>query len=371
MESLVATDLGENCSAVEAISWAYDEQPGIRRQRRGKGFAYCDINGQPVDDGTRKRIKSLVIPPAWTDVWICRDPNGHIQATGRDRKGRKQYIYHARFREWREQQKFARILDFAEALPKLRRRVASDLADRGLSRKLVLATAIRILDRTLMRIGNDEYVKQNQSYGLTTLLTEHIETNGRRVRFSFRAKSGKLFDAELSDRRIAAILRRLEGLPGQHLFQYLDDQGEPQRITSDDVNAYIREASAGDFSAKDFRTWAATVLAVTSLLQLEPATSVKVARKNIAKAIKKVSQRLGNTAAVCRTSYVHPQVLEHYRDGSLTSLAHKMREIEDEGSAAGLSVNEKEVLLFLKRSARPDQIPETIPIKNGNPHFEF
>jgi DNA topoisomerase-1 len=341
----------EISTPAEAITWVFDEEPGLRRRRRGKGFAYVDANQKPIDASTRRRIKALVIPPAWNDVWICPNPNGHIQATGRDLKGRKQYIYHPQFRQWREQQKFERILDFAEALPKLRRKVAEDLNDRRLSRTLVLATAVRVLDRTLMRIGNDEYAKQNQSYGLTTLLIDHIETAGQRVQFSFRAKSGKPFEAELNDRRVAAILRRLEGLPGQYLFQYLDESGEPQRITSEDVNAYIREASQGEFSAKDFRTWAATVLAVTSLLELEPASNPTATKKNIAQAIKKVAQRLGNTPAVCRASYVHPEVLDSYRDGSLSSLASKL-ELEEELKEPGLAASEKQVLRFLRSRAR-------------------
>ena len=348
MENLAGRSLTEeDCSQADTISWAFDDQPGIRRRRRGRGFAYLDEDGRPVDNSARRRIQKLVIPPAWSDVWICKDPNGHIQATGRDLKGRKQYIYHPQFRKWREQQKFKRILDFAEALPNLRRKVSADLNDRRLSRRLVLATAVRVLDRTLMRIGNEEYAKQNQSYGLTTLLAEHIETGSRRVRFSFRAKSGKIFNAELADRRVVAILRRLEGLPGQYLFQYLDEKGEAQRITSDDVNAYIREAAQGNFSAKDFRTWAATVLAVTSLLQLEPASSPTAVKKNIAHAIRGASQRLGNTPAVCRASYVHPEVLESYRDGSLVSLASKLK--EEEAEESGLSPHESEVLRFLRR----------------------
>lgn len=348
MENLTGLSLTEeDCSQADTISWAFDDQPGIRRRRRGRGFAYVDEEGHPVDDSARRRIQKLVIPPAWSDVWICKDPNGHIQATGRDLKGRKQYIYHPRFRKWREQQKFERILDFAKALPNLRRKVSADLNDRRLSRRLVLATAVRVLDRTLMRIGNEEYARQNQSYGLTTLSAEHIETGSRRVRFSFRGKSGKIFNAELADRRVIAILRRLEGLPGQYLFQYLDEKGGAQRITSDDVNAYIREAAQGTFSAKDFRTWAATVLAVTCLLQLEPASSPTAVKKNIAHAIRSVSQRLGNTPAVCRTSYVHPEALESYRDGSLVSLASKLE--EGEAEEPGLSAHESEVLRFLRR----------------------
>jgi DNA topoisomerase-1 len=345
MEYMLNASVSDEPATTEALVWTFDEEPGLRRQRRGKGFTYLDLDGSTVDDRARRRIHALAIPPAWTDVWICPDPKGHIQATGRDAKGRKQYIYHSRFREWREQQKFERILDFGAALPKLRRKVARDLHDRRLSRTLVLATAVRILDRTLMRIGNDEYARHNQSYGLTTLLTEHIEAGGKRVRFSFRAKSGKIFNVELADRRVAAILRRLEGLPGQHLFQYLDSSGEHQRITSEDVNRYIREATEGDFSAKDFRTWAATVLAVKALLQLKHASSATAIKKNITKAIKHVAQRLGNTPAVCRTSYVHPKVLESYCDGSLAALELKQR---DEPEDTALSHPEKQVLLFLK-----------------------
>jgi DNA topoisomerase-1 len=234
----------------------------------GPGWAH------PGDRPRRPRPQAIHLPPGW--------------------------------REWRELTKFLHILDFAAALPRLRERVARDLSERTLSQTLVLATAVRVLDRTLMRVGNDEYARQNQSYGLTTLLDEHIESAGARVRFSFRGKHGKLFEAEFNDRRVAAVLRRLEGLPGQHLFQFVDAAGDPHRITSDDINAYIREATGGDFTAKDFRTWAATVLAVTELCQLEPATSETARKRGLAKAIRQVAARLGNTPAVCRSSYVHP-----------------------------------------------------------------
>ena len=333
-----------------SISYAFDGDPGLSRRRVGKGFSYTDPSGRAVDAATRRRIHKLVIPPAWTDVWICPDGNGHIQATGRDAKGRKQYIYHPEWRQWREATKFQRILGFAAALPKLRETVARDLARRKLSRALVLATAVRVLDLTLMRVGNDEYARQNQSYGLTTLLTEHIERNGKRVRFAFRGKSGKTFKAELHDRRVTSVLRRLEGLPGQHLFQFVDEDGGPCRITSDDINAYIREASGGDFTAKDFRTWAASVIAVLLLLQQETATSETATKRATAQAVKAVARRLGNTPAVCRRSYIHPDVLESYRDGSLTNLAAKIEDIED-SDTAGLFANEKTVLGFLKRRA--------------------
>ena len=344
----------------DSINYAFDDEPGVTRRRAGKGFSYRDASGRAVDAKARRRIKRLVIPPAWTDVWICPDPNGHIQATGRDAKGRKQYIYHPEWRQWREETKFLHVLEFAAALPKLREAVAKDLARRNLSRSLVVATAIRVLDRTLMRVGNDEYARQNQSYGLTTLLTEHIESKGSRIRFSFCGKSGKTFEAELGDRRVRAVLRRLEGLPGQHLFQFVDEDGAPRRITSDDINTYIREASGGDFTAKDFRTWAATVLAALVLLQGEQASGATAAKRNITQAVKHVARRLGNTPAVCRSSYIHPGVLESYRDGSLAALAAKLEEI-DEKDVEGLLANEKKVLAFLKRRARQQPADEPRP----------
>jgi DNA topoisomerase-1 len=340
-----------NCGtgAKETIAYVFDDEPGLQRRRNGKGFSYSDQNGRPVSAKAQRRIKRLTIPPAWTEVWICPDPGGHIQATGRDAKGRKQYIYHSEFRIWREHHKFQRILDFAAALPKLRECVARDLNNRKLTQTLVLATAVHVLERTLMRVGNDEYAKQNQSYGLTTLLNDHIETKGRRVRFSFRGKSGKTFDAEFSDRRVAAVLRRLEGVPGQHLFQFVDEAGEAHRITSDDVNAYIRDATNGDFTAKDFRTWTATVLAVVSLIELEPSSNPTGKKRNIAQAMKVVARRLGNTPVVCRTSYVHPEVLQSYSDGSLPDFAGRIEETLDEENRLELSSAEKQVLRFLKR----------------------
>jgi DNA topoisomerase-1 len=333
------------------IKYAFDDEPGLRRRRSGNGFVYLDRHGRPVDPKTRARIGRLVIPPAWTEVWICPDPQGHIQATGRDARGRKQYIYHPDWRAWRELTKFLHILDFAAALPKLRERVARDLSERKLSRSLVLAAAIRVLDRTLMRVGNDEYARHNQSYGLTTLLDEHIEGAGTRVRFAFRGKHGKLFEAEFSDRRVAGVLRRLEGLPGQHLFQFVDEAGEAHRVTSDDINAYIREATGGDFTAKDFRTWAATVLAVTELSQLEPATSETAKKRSLAKAIKQVAARLGNTPAVCRSSYIHPEIPASYLDGTLPVQAVLLEEPAG-GNGIGLTTNERAVLRFLRRRVK-------------------
>jgi DNA topoisomerase-1 len=336
------------------VKYAFDDEPGIRRRRAGRGFIYVDDKGRSVDRRTRRRITRLVIPPAWTEVWICADAKGHIQATGRDARGRKQYIYHSAWRQWRELSKFQHILDFAAALPKLRERVARDLGERTLDRRLVLAAAVRVLDRTLMRVGNDEYARHNQSYGLTTLLDEHIERAGTRLRFAFRGKHGKPFQAELSDRRVAAILRRLEGLPGQHVFQYLDETGEPHRIGSEDINDYIRESTGGDFTAKDFRTWAATVLAVVELSKLDPVASEAAKKKNIAKAIRQVAGRLGNTPAVCRSSYVHPEVPASYLDGSLPVEKALLRNTDDDTSN-GLTAAERAVLRLLRRRMKEQE----------------
>jgi DNA topoisomerase-1 len=330
------------------VKYAFDDEPGIRRRRAGRGFSYLDPKGRSVDRRARTRITRLVIPPAWTEVWVCTDAKGHIQATGRDARGRKQYIYHPAWRRWRELSKFEHILKFAAALPKLRERVARDLDVRSLDRPLVLAAAVRVLDRTLMRVGNDEYARHNQSYGLTTLLDEHIQRAGTRLRFAFRGKHGKPFEAELSDRRVAAILRRLEGLPGQNVFQYLDEGGEPHRIGSEDINDYIRESTGGDFTAKDFRTWAATVLAVVELSKLDPVGSEAAKKKNIAKAIRQVAGRLGNTPVVCRSSYVHPEVLASYLDGSLP-IEKTLLENTDDDNGVGLTAAERAVLRFLRR----------------------
>jgi DNA topoisomerase-1 len=256
-----------------------------------------------------------VIPPAWSDVWICARADGHIQATGRDVRGRKQYRYHRRWRAFRDDTKYARLLAFAEALPRLRARVEADIAKPGLRREKVLATVVRLLEMTMIRIGNDEYARTNGSFGLTTLRDKHVAISGSALRFRFRGKSGKERAVEIHDRRLAAIVRRCRDLPGYELFQYVDDDGTRRTIDSADVNAYVREASGRDFTAKDFRTWAGTVEAACALDRLGPATSPSAARRNVVQAIKEVSRKLGNTAAVCKRSYVHPGVLEAYLAG--------------------------------------------------------
>jgi DNA topoisomerase I len=296
-----------------------DRRPGIRRIRAGRGFSYRDPDGRRIDDReTVARIRSLAIPPAWTDVWICPDPLGHLQATGRDAKGRKVYRYHPAFRERRESAKYERLVAFARALPAIRRRVERDLARPGLPREKVLAAVVRLLELTLIRVGNDEYARLNRSFGLTTLRDRHAIVQGSAIRFRFRGKSGVVHEVGLRDRRLAAIVRRCRDLPGQELFQYVGEDGEPVDVTSDDVNEYLRSIpGAGDVTAKDFRTWAGTVLAYRALRALdEPATPTE-AKRNVVSAIRDTADRLGNTSAVCRASYVHPVVVEAYLDPRL------------------------------------------------------
>jgi DNA topoisomerase I len=292
--------------------------PGIRRLRHGKSFRYAHPNGKPVTDGpTLKRIRSLVIPPAWTDVWICPSAYGHLQATGRDIKGRKQYRYHSAYRGQRDQTKYGRMPAFGAALPEIRKRVEQDLNLPGLPKNKVLAAIVRLLERTCMRIGNDEYVKQNDSYGLTTLQDQHVKISGPTVRFRFRGKSGQQQDVELEDPRLARIVKKCRDIPGWELFQYIDDDGGQCRITSTDVNNYIREITAEDFTAKDFRTWGGSGWATLVLEELGPAENASDTKKHVVDAIKAVSAKLGNRPATCRKYYVHPAILEAYTDGSL------------------------------------------------------
>ena len=306
-----------------------DDEPGIRRMRAGKGFKYVRPDGSLVrDETTIRRIRSLVIPPAWTDVWICTEADGHIQATGRDARGRKQYRYHPRFREIREETKYEKILGFAEALPRIRERVDEDLSARGLTRDKVLATVVRLLEITLIRVGNEEYARANASYGLTTLRAKHVDVAGSTIRFRFRGKSGKDHVVKVQDRRLARVVARCNDLPGEVLFQYEDDDGKLCTVEAADVNDYIRRISEADFSAKDFRTWAGTVLVAQTLLAAI-AESQAEAKKNIVAAVKEVSKRLGNTPSVCRKCYVHPEIWNAYLDGHLASLRAKEDALEE------------------------------------------
>ena len=339
-------------SAKEAgLRYVTDRKPGIMRRRCGKGFRYLDTDGKPVrDKATLRRIRSLVIPPAWKDVWICTVANGHLQATGRDAKGRKQSRYHPRWREVRDETKYGRMLLFGAALPEIRERVEHDLSLPGLPREKVLAAIVRLMEVTHIRVGNEEYARENHSYGLTTLRGKHVHVQGSRVRMKFTGKSGKKHTIEFSDRRLANIVRRCQDIPGYELFEYLDEEGNPHTVDSSDVNDYIREIGRQDFTAKDFRTWAGTVLASMALREFEAFTSDTQAKKNVVAAIKCVAERLGNTPAVCRKCYVHPAVLDCYMEGALTRAAQRAMNAEDEVEAIRA---EEQALIALLRKYEP------------------
>jgi DNA topoisomerase-1 len=317
-------DLPANAPPLEEVEeaglrYVTDQDAGIRRKpARGHGFNYVRPDGSPVtDEKTLDRIRRLAIPPAWTDVWICPQANGHIQAVGRDQKGRKQYRYHEGWRAWRDGHKYDRLIAFGRALPKLRRRVEQDLARRGLPREKVLAAVIRVMETTLIRVGNEEYAKQNKSFGLTTLRDRHVKVGPTGAVFEFRGKSGKVHKTGFNDRRLARIVKACQDVPGQRLFQYIDDDGQRRAVESADVNAYIRETLGEDFSAKDFRTWAGTLAAVRALMMQAPCSSAAQTKRNIVTCVKAVAGLLGNTAAVARSAYIHPAVLEAYEDGRL------------------------------------------------------
>jgi DNA topoisomerase-1 len=298
------------------LRFVSDVMPGIRRRRVGRHFAYLDPDGSPLGDRDDiRRIKTLAIPPAWTDVWICPDPRGHIQATGRDARGRKQYRYHPRYRAARDQAKYEHLVGFARALPRIRKRISKDLSRPGLARERVLAVVVALLDRAHIRVGNEEYARQNGSFGATTLRSRHAKVSGSAIRFRYRGKFGKMHEVGLHDRRLARVVQRCQELPGQALFQYLDDAGEPCAVESGDVNAYLREITGAEITAKDFRTWAGTVLTAEALAACGPCASDADAKRNILAAIDAAAARLNNTRAVCRSCYVHPTVLEAYERG--------------------------------------------------------
>jgi DNA topoisomerase I len=332
------------------LLYVSDEEPGIRRRKSGKGFTYTRPDGKKVEDGsTLERIKSLAIPPAYTDVWICAKANGHIQATGRDAKGRKQYRYHPAFREVRESTKYEHMLEFAKGLPAIRKTIDEHMSLRGLPREKVLATVVHLLENTLIRVGNSDYVKQNKSYGLTTLRDPHVKVQGGELRFQFKGKSGKTWRLQVKDRRVAKIVKACQDLPGQDLFQYLDENGEQQSITSADVNAYLKEITGSEITAKDFRTWAGTVLAALALAEFEEFDSDAKAKKNIRAAIEKVSARLGNTPSICRKCYVHPEVFASYLDRGLLLDIKEEIETELREDLASLRPEEAAVLALLEQ----------------------
>jgi DNA topoisomerase-1 len=333
------------------LHYVTDAFAGISRRRSGKGWSYHDAKGARIAAPmTRQRLNALAIPPAWVDVWICPDPNGHIQVTARDARGRKQYRYHASYRAARDQSKFRRMLEFSEVLPLLRERVGRDLRAGDLTRPQLLATVVRLLDRTLIRVGNDEYARDNQSYGLTTMRSRHALVDGTHLRFSFRGKSGVEHSVTLDDPRIAHIVQRCQDMHGQELFQYLDAFGNRRQLVADDVNAYLRTASGRDITAKDFRTWGGTMVAAMTLRAAGPAANRAEAERNILQALDAVAERLGNRRAVCRTYYVHPALLAAYHQGLMAPLAPALdtRGGRRASSPAALRRDEVAVLQFLQ-----------------------
>lgn len=334
------------------LRYVTDAKPGIRRVRCGKGFRYTAPGGATIhDEETLRRIRSLVIPPAWTGVWICTVPNGHLQATGRDARGRKQSRYHPRWREVRDETKYERMVQFAQALPVIRERVKKDLALPGLPREKVLATIVSLMEQTHIRVGNQEYAKENGSYGLTTLRTKHVEVHGSQVTFDFQGKSKVHHTVSLEDRRLARIIKQCEDLPGYELFQYVDEDGERHAIDSADVNEYLREITGQHFTAKDFRTWAGSVLACDLLRGMGAFENATQAKKNVVAAIKAVAAKLGNTPSVCRKCYVHPAVLEAYLGGISAQEAKAELEQEISEHSSALRMEERALLRLLEQKS--------------------
>ena len=332
------------------LRYVTDAGPGLTRRPKGKSFAYLDVDDRPIrDPDDLGRIKALAIPPAWTEVWICPRVDGHLQATGRDARGRKQYRYHPRWRLIRDESKYDRMMAFASALPTIRKRTDADLARPGLPREKVLAAVVRLLETTLIRVGNEEYARSNRSFGLTTMRDRHVRVGKKDVRFEFRGKSGVKHEIDLADPRLARIVGRCRDLPGQELFQYLDEDGHPRTIDSADVNDYLREAAGLEFTAKDFRTWAGTVLASLALREFEAFDSEAQAKKNIVRAIEHVAERLGNTPTVCRKCYVHPEVIEAYLDGTMLQTLQRRAEGEIKGGLSRLLPEEAAVLALLQQ----------------------
>jgi len=352
-EALQSPD-GEEAAHEAGLRYVNDGEPGVRRLRSRKGFRYESTDGEPVTDKRELgRIKALAVPPAWTDVWICPNARGHIQATGRDERGRKQYRYHPLWRQTRDQTKFDRMISFGETLPSIRKRVREDMGLIGLPRQKVLAVIVRVIDLTSIRVGNTRYAKENKSFGATTMRGRHADVSGSTITFEFAGKGGKLNTVDVHDARVAKIVKQCQEIPGQHLFQYLEDDGTRRTIDSEDVNDYLREISGDDFTAKDFRTWAGTVLALRELSAAESASSDTEAKRIVKAAITEVAAELRNTVAVCRACYVHPAVIEAYLDGSLSSI--RATRVRSNGTAAvdRLRPHEAALLRFLKKAQSP------------------
>lgn len=347
-KDVVAAPLQSAAAAADAgLRYVADAERGIGRVRHGKRFSYVAPDGKALKDNQQiARIRALAIPPAWRGVWICPHAHGHLQASGRDSKGRKQYRYHTRWREIRDEAKYARMAAFGQALATIRERTERDLSRPRLPREKVLATVVKLLEATLIRVGNEEYARQNRSYGLTTMRDSHVDIKGTHVEFRFRGKSGKDHVIGIQDPRLSRIVKRCQEIPGRELFQYLDQDGKRRSIESADVNAYLREISGEDFTAKDFRTWAATVLAVHALSAMEGVSNERRAKRNVVRAMEAVASRLGNTPAICRKSYVHPAVVESYLAGSLGDVLRTCK-----ARKRGLRAEEARVLGFLAKAA--------------------
>jgi len=354
------------------LRYVSDQMPGITRERAGKAFHYrYPIRTIVKEREVLGRIKSLAVPPAWTEVWICPDPSGHLQATGRDARGRKQHRYHPHWRQVRDDTKYTRMISFARKLPAIRKRVFQDLKLPGLPRNKVLAAVVRLLEVSLIRVGNDEYARENDSFGLTTMRDRHVRVRGEALLFHFRGKSGKWHDVDIRDRRLAKIVKSCQDLPGQELFQYIDEEEKRQDVHSNDVNDYLREISGEDFTAKDFRTWAGTVLGAMALQELKQFDSQAQAKKNIVQAIESVATRLGNTPSVCRKCYIHPDILNSYLDGTLIETLkaraerglrqslHKLRPEE----AAVLALLQKRLATEKKRSGLGEQLKRSLGMR--------
>ncbi len=349
----------EESAKAAGLRYTTDRRAGLRRRRTGRGFTYVGVDGRAMRSAAElSRIRSLVIPPAWADVWISPDPRGHLQATGRDARGRKQYRYHPKWRAVRDETKYERLIGFAHALPGIRRKTSDHLRRTGLPREKVLATVVQLLEKTLIRVGNDEYARSNRSYGLTTMRHAHVDVSGPWLRFSFRGKSGVEHEIDLNDRRLARIVKQCRDLPGYDLFQYVDDQGDRQSVGSEEVNAYLKEITGQDLTSKDFRTWAGTVLAAQLLRDVDAFTSDAQARTNILRAVETVAMRLGNTKAVCRKCYIHPAIFDAYLDGSmLQTVAQRARHVAraserlTEPEAAVLGLLQRRLGREMKRKA--------------------
>ena len=360
-----AVDPAAEAARDAGLVYASDEEPGITRRRAGRGWTYTGPDGKTITDRKElRRIKTLAVPPAWTNVWISPSPRGHIQATGRDARKRKQYRYHAAWREVRDRTKYDRMIAFGEALPKIRKRIREDLSKPGLPREKVLATIVRLIDLTYMRVGNTRYAKQNRSFGLTTMLGRHVDVTGSMMRFEFKGKSGKTHAVDLRDPRLARIVKRCQEIPGQQLFQYVDENGEHHPVNSEDVNAYVRECAGQDFTAKDFRTWAGTVLALSELRGREPAETQREVRSTINAAIEAVAGALGNTVAVCRACYVHPAVVDAYEKGALATLPRRRARKNGSDPDDRLRADEVTLMAFLRNLPAPrtveDQLRESL-----------